>query len=129
MSRTDLPLVEITPQDREVYLIVTNGVIRGGNDALVCAMVRRGVDDKHPAMQAIAHHRLMSIATAASEIAAGAAAKVAEDKAAQYMAIGSMTDDFVIRMQAKRGAKICTNIAEAIRRLTPAPVQHGGTYD
>lgn len=121
MSRGEIPLVEITPADREVYLIATNGVVRGGNDPLVCAMVRRGVDDQQPAMQAIARHRILATATSA--------AKIADDKAAKYMAIGQMTDDFLIQLQAKRGAEICTEIANAIRQLAPETVEQGGGHD
>lgn len=57
MDKSDV-LLEITPVDREVFLLVSGAVTGDPTDKWVSAMVRKGVDDHQPAMQAIARHRL-----------------------------------------------------------------------
>lgn len=57
-------LLEVTPADREAYLIVTGVTGKTQGDGWVMAMVRKGHDDHRPGLQAIARNRLDAAETA-----------------------------------------------------------------
>ncbi|UXC90108.1 hypothetical protein EGM87_13760 [Sphingobium sp. RSMS] len=58
-------LLEVTPADRETYLIVSGVTGKEPGDTWVMAMVRKGKDDHQPQLQAIVRNRLDGEATAA----------------------------------------------------------------
>lgn len=51
-------MVEVTPADREVYLLCVLPHPQDDLDHWCVRKVRNGVDDQQPVMQAIARHRL-----------------------------------------------------------------------
>lgn len=56
---------DVTPADREVYLLIAMPHVQDDLDRWAAAQIRRGADDHQPGMQAIARHRLSGSGAAA----------------------------------------------------------------